>query len=89
MKEFESVVTIQFTKITQIDEASQDYKDVMDDYKASQEAIENYIKACFPNKDDVRVKVQFFIRNMGEHNEQSSKSSYQGASRAAARAAAA
>lgn len=69
MKEIETVATIQITTITQLNE--EDYRYIMNDYEASQEAIENYIKACFPNKDDVRVKVQFFIRNMGEHNEQS------------------
>lgn len=69
MKEIETVATIQITTITQLKE--EDCRYIMNDYKASQEAIENYIKACFPNKDDVRVKVQLFIRNMGEHNEQS------------------
>lgn len=64
MKEFESVVTIQFTKITQFDEASQDYRNMMDDYKATKEAVENYYKECFADRDDVQVKVQLFVRDM-------------------------
>lgn len=64
MKEFESVVTIQFTKITQIDEASQDYKDVMDDFKATQRAVANHYKERFADADDVQVKVQLFVRDV-------------------------
>lgn len=62
MKEFEGVVTIQFTSIKQIDEASQDYKDVMDDFKATQRAVENYYKERFADADDVQVRVQLFVR---------------------------
>lgn len=64
MKEFESVVTIQFTKITQIDEASQDYKDIMDDFKATKGAIENNYKENLADADDVQVKVQLFVRDV-------------------------
>lgn len=66
MKEFESVVTIQFTKITQIDEASQDYKDVMDDFKATQRAVKNHYKERFAGADDVRVKAQLFVRDVND-----------------------
>lgn len=66
MKEFESVVTIQFTKITQIDEASQGYKDVMDDFKATQRAVENHYKENLADADDVQVKVQLFVRDVND-----------------------
>ena len=66
MKEFESVVTIQFTKITQIDEASQDYKDFMDDFKATKRAVENSFKEYFADMDDVQVKAQLFVRGVND-----------------------
>ena len=66
MKEFESVVTIQFTKITQFDEASQDYRNIMDDYKATQRAVENHYKERFADADDVQVKVQLFVRDVND-----------------------
>lgn len=66
MKEIESVVTIQITKITQFDEASQDYRDIMDDFKATKRAVENYYKEYFADRDDVQVKVQLFVRGVND-----------------------
>lgn len=66
MKEFESVVTLQITSIKQIDEASQDYRDIMDDIKATKETIENYYKECLEDRDDVRVKAQLFVRDVND-----------------------
>lgn len=66
MKEFESVVTLQITSIKQIDEASQDYRDIMDDFKATKETIENYYKESLADRDDVQVKAQLFVRDVND-----------------------
>ena len=66
MKEFESVVTLQITSIKQFDEASQDYSDIMDDFKATKETIENYYKESLADRDDVQVKAQLFVRDVND-----------------------